>query len=78
MTRNLMSSKQQRSASVVDDGVMEQALVEFRQSVHNWSEAAYNRPREVRVAVRRSWRLAVGAGGGEPERRDLRASSPPG
>jgi hypothetical protein len=60
MTRNLMSSKQQRSASVVDDGVMEQALVEFRQSVHNWSEAAYNRPREVRVAVRRSWRLAVG------------------
>jgi nucleotide-binding universal stress UspA family protein len=43
------------------DAVLEDALRNFRQSVHAWSDAAYVRPRgAVRVAVRHGWRLAVG------------------
>jgi len=60
MKLNLVNSKRQRTASTVNDALLEQALAEFRQSVHSWSEAAYNRPRGFRVALRRSWRLAVG------------------
>jgi hypothetical protein len=38
-----------------------QALAIFRQSVHAWSEAAFNRPRtEVRMPAHTGWRLAVG------------------
>jgi hypothetical protein len=57
---NLMNSKQQRSEPGVNEALLEQALVEFRQSVHGWSEGAYSRPRELRVTVRRRSRLAVG------------------
>jgi hypothetical protein len=40
---------------------LEQALKDFKSSVHAWSEAAYSRPRmETREARRRSWRLALG------------------
>jgi hypothetical protein len=40
--------------------VLEQALRNFRRSVHAWSEAAYSRPRTAAQEVRhRSWRLAA-------------------
>ncbi|MGA2674787.1 MAG: hypothetical protein ABSE99_16340 [Terracidiphilus sp.] len=43
------------------DAEFEQALRNFRSSVHAWSEAAYNRPRTAAKTVRqRSWRLAAG------------------
>jgi hypothetical protein len=43
------------------DFELEQALHEFKSSVHAWSDAAYNRPRTLAREVRqRSWRLAVG------------------
>ncbi len=42
------------------DRELDQALEEFRLSVHAWSEAAYNRPRTAAVAAPRgSWRLAA-------------------
>jgi hypothetical protein len=42
------------------DQEFEQALRNFRLSVHAWSEAAYNRPRAVKTVRQRSWRLAAG------------------
>lgn len=33
-----------------------QTLANFRENVHAWSEAEFNRPREVRVAVHSAWR----------------------
>lgn len=43
------------------DVKLEQALTDFRSSVHAWSEAVYSRPRTVDMSVRRrSWRLAAG------------------
>jgi len=42
------------------DPVLEQALSQFRQSVHAWSEAVYSRPRTPVQAARSAWRLAVG------------------
>jgi hypothetical protein len=40
---------------------LDQALTNFRASVHTWSEAAYSRPRTaVRVAAHGGWRLAAG------------------
>jgi type VI protein secretion system component VasK len=42
------------------DAALEQALKNFRSSVHAWSEAAYSRPRTAVSVVRhRSWRLAA-------------------
>ncbi|MGB6725036.1 MAG: hypothetical protein WBE74_03970, partial [Terracidiphilus sp.] len=44
------------------DGELEQALKNFRQSLHAWSEAEFrseaefNRPRTVRVAADSAWR----------------------
>lgn len=56
------------------DMELEQALVNFRQSVHAWGEAELNRPREVRVQAHSTWRpvlawamglaVAVGTAGG--------------
>jgi len=58
------------------DPELDQALREFRSSVHAWSDAVYQRPRRVEVASRRiAWRKAAvwvfggvlvigGAGGG--------------
>jgi len=48
---------------VVDlgDSEFEEALKDFKSSVHAWSDAAYSRPRTVTREVRvRSWRLAAG------------------
>jgi hypothetical protein len=40
---------------------LEQALENFRMSVHAWSDTAYSRPRTVARVVRHpSWRLAAG------------------
>lgn len=42
------------------DAMLEQALKDFRSSVHAWSAAEYTRPRSAEVTVRqRSWRLAA-------------------
>jgi hypothetical protein len=43
------------------DAEMEQALNNFRRSVHAWSEVELSRPRRVEMTVQhRSWRLAAG------------------
>lgn len=43
------------------DLVLEEALKDFRMSVHAWSDTAYSRPRTVARVVRHpSWRLAAG------------------
>jgi len=43
------------------DAALEEALTNFRMSVHAWSDAALSRPRTAAQVVRhRSWRLAVG------------------
>jgi hypothetical protein len=43
------------------DQALEQALTNFRLSVHAWSDAMYSRPRTAAQVVRhRSWRLAAG------------------
>ncbi len=42
------------------DPALKAALDNFRQSVHSWSEAAYNRPRMQVASRRRLWRLATG------------------
>ena len=45
----------------VEDAELDAALRSFRQSVHAWSDAAYNRPRTVKVGARASvWRRAAG------------------
>ena len=42
------------------DPQIEHVLRDFRQSVHSWSDAVYQRPRQVEVASRRSaWRTAA-------------------
>ncbi len=48
-------------AGETGDLALEQALRDFRMSIHAWSEAAYSRPRTAaQVARHRSWRLAAG------------------
>jgi uncharacterized protein HemX len=43
------------------DPVLKQALGDFKQSVHAWSEAVYSQPRTVHLTVaHRAWRLAAG------------------
>jgi hypothetical protein len=47
------------------DVELEEALKNFKSSIHAWSEAAYNRPRTLAQEVKhRSWRLALGWGMG--------------
>lgn len=44
-----------------EDAALEQALRDFRSSVHSWSEAVYNQPRQTGSVVRQgSWRVAAG------------------
>ncbi|HVU47932.1 MAG TPA: hypothetical protein VHD85_17500 [Terracidiphilus sp.] len=44
----------------VSDTVLDDALKNFRHSVHAWSDAAYSRPRtEMRIVARSGWRLAA-------------------
>jgi hypothetical protein len=43
------------------DETVAAALMDFKSSMHAWSDAAYSRPRPVRQQVaRRGWRLALG------------------
>ena len=50
-----------RQAGQIQDVQLEQALRNFRLSVHAWSEAELSRPRTATMTVRhRSWRLATG------------------
>jgi hypothetical protein len=50
-----------REGSAQEDAPLEQALRNFRLSVHAWSEAELSRPRNAAMTVRqRSWRLAAG------------------
>jgi hypothetical protein len=42
------------------DAALEQALKNFRSSVHAWSDAVYTQGRPVAAARSVSWRLAVG------------------
>ena len=43
------------------DPVLEQALKNFRSSVHGWSEAVYGQPQQAaRVERQVSWRMAAG------------------
>jgi hypothetical protein len=45
----------------MQDAGLEQALRDFRSSVHAWSEAEYSRPHQPERVVRlMSWRVAVG------------------
>jgi len=42
------------------DPVLQQALGDFKSSVHAWSDAAYNRTRTAtRAVVRKSWQMAA-------------------
>lgn len=43
-----------------NDPMFDQALKNFRASVHAWSEAEYSQPRTVHVVHRSSWRVAAG------------------
>jgi hypothetical protein len=42
------------------DGRVEQALKNFRSSIHAWSESEYSRPRTVKHVHYTSWRVATG------------------
>lgn len=55
------SRTQEPAAQEVLDPVLQQALNDFKASVHAWSEAEFSRQRTVRqTVVRRAWRLAAG------------------
>src|ERR1039457_5266332 len=44
-----------------EDEALEQALKNFRSSIHGWSEDVYSRPRQsVKVVRQTSWRVAAG------------------
>ena len=50
----------EKNTDVAGDTILEDALKNFRQSVHEWSGAAYSRPRvDVRVTAHSGWRLAT-------------------
>ena len=49
-----------KEKDVVLDPSLDQALKNFRGSVHAWSEAEYNKPRTVKVVRLTSWRTAAG------------------
>lgn len=57
----IVKAREERSGSAMQDADLEQALRNFRLSVHAWSESVLSRPRTVTHEVRRrSWRLAAG------------------
>jgi hypothetical protein len=52
---------EQREPAESEEQQLDQALQDFRVSVHAWSDAAYSAPRTAEVtAPRRIWRLAAG------------------
>jgi uncharacterized protein HemX len=56
------STAQHDEMNPVRDSELQEALTNFRLSVHAFSQAAFSRPRTVAAAVapRRAWRLAAG------------------
>jgi hypothetical protein len=55
------AGKVEKRTEPAADAALEQALSNFRLSVHAWSEVAYSRPRPAaQVARQGSWRLAAG------------------
>jgi hypothetical protein len=50
------SGQPELMANAAIDRELAEALASFRQNVHAWSEAEFNRPRRVRVAVHSTWR----------------------
>lgn len=61
--KNGKTPLEQPALRVVDDldQEFEATLKDFQTSVHAWSDAAYHRPRTVKMEIRRrSWRLAAG------------------
>ncbi len=60
MTLNSEDRAREPEASEELDPVLRQALGDFKESVHAWSDAVYAQPRPVRSSVTsRSWRLAA-------------------
>lgn len=60
-TREQRAGQGRQDRAELPDAELEQALKNFRHSVHAWSEAELSRPRTVKMSLRRrSWRLAVG------------------
>jgi hypothetical protein len=58
---NLRERSDWRGDSAQENAQLEQALKNFRLSVHAWSDAELSRPRATAMTVgQRSWRLAVG------------------
>jgi hypothetical protein len=59
-SRDEQAALMNASRSPEQDSVLEQALKDFRSSVHAWSEAAYKQPRSAeRIVPQRSWRPAA-------------------
>jgi hypothetical protein len=60
-SREKLAGKVDERAVQAESEALEQALRNFRSSVHAWSEAVYSQPRTPVLAVRHgSWRLAAG------------------
>lgn len=60
-TLQIVDVRTERSGETQQDAVLEQALRNFRLSVHAWSQAVSSSPRTFAHEVRhRSWRLAAG------------------
>jgi hypothetical protein len=57
---SLRTSEADDRAELAGDPVLDQALRNFRSSVHAWSGAAYSQPRTTAPVRRVSWRLAAG------------------
>ena len=55
-----MSSQRDFKDGQMPDAELEQALNDFRSSVHAWSEAAYSQPHVPARVYRTSWRVAAG------------------
>jgi hypothetical protein len=53
---NLLKSKMGTANEPQPDRELEQALVNFRHSVHAWSEAEFSRPRTMRAGAHSTWR----------------------
>ena len=59
--KNELETRKTAGEEMQTDAKLEQALTDFRASVHAWTEAAYSRERAAETTVRRrGWRLAAG------------------
>ena len=55
-----MNSQSELKGSEMPDAEIEQALKDFRSSVHAWSEAAYSQPHVPVKVYRTNWRVVAG------------------